>query len=177
MAATRTLSSFWMHHTFVLIWLASALLVSAACASESADRNTWPRHTAVFDGPVEYHAQVQPVPGTASRLRAELVVRNPGPDTVRGEYGPCSFALRAYEVDEVAGPPVWDDRPHPAAVCEDIAYLVRIAPGAARTIQVERSSPKRLIRPGRYRFRIALKDQRDPAVVREIPAGELRLGR
>ncbi len=166
-----------MHRALVVIWLTPAFLVSGACARESVDRDTWPRHMVVFHGRVEYQARVEAVPGTADRVRARLVVRNPGPDTVRGEYGPCSFALRAYEVDELAHAPAWDDRPLPAAVCEDIANMVRLAPREAHTILVERARLQRPIRPGRYQFRVAFRERGNAARIHEVPAGELRLAR
>jgi hypothetical protein len=99
-----------------------------------------------------------------------LVIENPGEDTVLAEFGPCSFAVRAYRPGARSAESLWDDRPRQDLYCDDIAYLLRLAPGERKEIFAK------LIRPdlprGRYRFVVALRVQ---GQIWELSAGEAQV--
>jgi hypothetical protein len=87
-------------------------------------------------GPLRYEGRVVPTGNRARPLRAALIARNPGPDTVSVSYGECSFGLYAYREPVVSVAPVWDNRPPPLSECLLIGYEAAIPPGGTETFPV-----------------------------------------
>jgi hypothetical protein len=127
-------------------------------------------------GPLRYEGRVVPTGNRTRPLRAALIARNPGPDTVSLSYGECSFGLYAYREPIVGVAPVWDNRSQ-VSECLLIGYEAVIPPGGSETFAVEPSRSSRgyanRLAPGRYFFGIGFRDRDGQFTI--VPAGEVRV--
>ena len=156
--------------------LALALPRSACRREPAGGWDAWPwMDTEVFGSAAFRAARAD----SAAQRIVRLLVRNAGTDTLRAQWGSCSFGVRLYRDAALAGSPVWDDRGPPNGACTLIGYYRELAPGeegelAAPHVPVD--SLRRALRPGRYFLAVALRaTERGP--LRVVPAGPLELGR
>ncbi len=116
---------------------------------------------------------------SAGRRLVRLFAASAGPDTVRLDYGSCSFGLRLYRDSTFVAPPVWDSRPAPNTMCTLIAYVTVLPPAARGLLNSEQlpvDSLRRAVPAGRYFLAITWRaDRRAP--VQRVPAGALDLRR
>lgn len=135
-----------------------------------AEWDFWPWDAVRFTGPATMGALMKPdtIPG---RVLVSLTARPTASDSVRLEYGGCSFGVRLYRDSALTNPPVWDNRLPPNAGCFAVLIFesVRAAsPLSLRIGAVNTSTLSDSLSAGRYWAAITLKMD---GSVRLIPAG------
>lgn len=145
----------------------------AAQVPSARDWNTWPWMTAQIPPSVQLSAKVVPT-DSGRAFEGVLILRNPGPDSVRVKFGSCSFGLRLYHDSSQWAQPLWDNRPEPYAGCTLEGRELILGPHEQRehVVSLGFGLLTQPPAPGRFFATVTWRPSSE-AAVREVAAGSV----